>query len=397
MDDCLIIGGGVVGLSLAWELAQAGLRVHVVERGEPGREASWAGAGILPAARRTPGGPSLDQLSALSRRLHAAWAERLKAETGIDTGFRVCGELHVARTAAAVAVIEKEAREWDAAGLCVERPAVAEVLKREPALVGGVRLGGERHAVSSTQASGGRRPPGSPRAEFQSPDDILATYWLPDAAQIRNPRHLQALVAACQRCGVRLTTNAAVEEIEVRGRRVKEVITRAGRFAAERVVVCAGAWSEALLRRLGHAFPLKPIRGQMVLMKLPRQVSRCIVHEGPHYLVPRDDGRVLVGSTLEDVGFDTRTTDEAIQELISFAHSILPALKNAEVERTWAGLRPGSELAHPLIGPLSNYDNVLVAAGHFRWGLYLSPGTATLLREAMLGEETEIRLADFAP
>lgn len=368
MDDCLIIGGGVVGLSLAWELAGCGLKVHVVERGQPGREASWAGAGILPAARRTPGGSPLEQLSALSRRLHAEWAERLASDTGMKTGFRVCGELHVARTAEAVARVEQEARDWKAADLCVERPMMGAVLKREPTLVG----------------------------EGQYPE-IVSAVWLPDAAQIRNPRHLQALAHACQQRGVRLTSNAAVEDIAIRGGRLEAVITTAGRFAAERFVLSAGAWTEALLARLGHPLPLKPIRGQMVLMKLPRQVLSCIVHEGPHYLVPRDDGHVLVGSTLEDVGFDKRTTDEAITELTMFAHSIVPALRQAEIEQTWAGLRPGSALPNPLIGPLPNYDNVLVAAGHFRWGLYLSPATAVLLRQFMQGEKPEISLEEFLP
>jgi len=394
MDDCLIIGGGVVGLSLAWELACASLKVHVVERGEPGREASWAGAGILPAARCTPGGTPLEQLSALSRRLHGEWAARLRAETGIDTGFRECGELHVARTDDAVAVIEREAGEHVAAGVRVQRPTLAEVLAREPGLVGewetvGAEGGGER-AVNHQGAC-------APRSPGALGEKILAAFWLPDAAQIRNPRHLQALVAACRRGSVRLTTHAGAEDVEVHGRRIKEVVTPAGRFAAERVVICAGAWSDALLKRLGFKLPLKPIRGQMVLMKLPQPVLRCIVHEGPHYLVPRDDGRVLVGSTLEDVGFDTRTTEQAINELISFARSILPALRAAEIEHAWAGLRPGSDLPNPLIGPLPNYDNVLVAAGHFRWGLYLSPGTATLLRQVMLGEEPQIPLEDFAP
>ncbi|MCE9554872.1 MAG: glycine oxidase ThiO [Planctomycetes bacterium] len=371
MDDCLIIGGGVVGLSLAWELAGCGLKVHVVERGQPGREASWAGAGILPAARRSPGGSPLEQLSALSRRLHAEWAERLSSETGIKTGFRVCGELHVARTAEAVARVEQEAREWEAADLCVERPTEAQVLKREPALAG----------VSGTTLQ----------------PSILSAAWLPEAAQIRNPRHLQALVLACRQRGVRLTSNAAVEDVATHDGKLKEVITTVGRFTAERFVLCAGAWTETLLARLGRPLPLKPIRGQMVLMKLPGQVLSCIVHEGPHYLVPRDDGRVLVGSTLEDVGFDKRTTDEAITELTMFAHSIVPALREAEIEQTWAGLRPGSALPNPLIGPLPNYENVLVAAGHFRWGLYLSPATAILLRQFMQGEKTEISLAEFQP
>jgi glycine oxidase len=368
MNDILIIGGGVVGLSLAWELAGHGLRVHVVERGEPGREASWAGAGILPAARREPGGTLYAQLSAFSRRLHAEWAQRLREETGIDTGFRVCGELHVARTPADGERVEQEAKQWEEEGLCVERLTVAESLAREPAL-----------------ASGG------PTAE------LLSAVLLPDAAQVRNPRHVRALATACQQRGVKITTSAGVEDLELRGGRVEGAITSAGRFTAQRFALCAGAWTEPLLARLGHKLPLKPIRGQMVLMNLPRQLLKSVIHEGPHYLVPRDDGRVLVGSTLEDVGFDKRTTGEAIAELTAFAHSIVPALRDAEIEQTWAGLRPGSALAIPLIGPLPGFDNVLLAAGHFRWGLYLSPGTAVLLRQWILGEECAVPLDAFWP
>jgi glycine oxidase len=220
---------------------------------------------------------------------------------------------------------------------------------------------------------------------------------LPDAAQIRNPRYLQALVLACEKRGVTLTPHTTIEDLSVQDRRVTKVVTSQGAFTADRIVIAAGAWSEPLLARLGHKLPLKPIRGQMVLMKLPRQVLYSVVHDGPHYLVPRDDGRVLVGSTLEDVGFDKQTTTEAIAELTAFAHSIAPVLRSAEIEQTWAGLRPGSALANPLIGQLPNYENVLVASGHFRWGLYFSPGTAVLLRQWMLGEATAIPLNEFFP
>ncbi|MCE9544043.1 MAG: glycine oxidase ThiO [Planctomycetia bacterium] len=367
MDDCLIIGGGVVGLSLAYELAAQGLNVHLLERGETGQEASWAGAGILPAARRSPGGTAAEQLAALSRRLHPEWSERLLDETGIDTGFTISGEIHLARTPEAAEQLARDVQSWSEADLAVEPLPLDELRSIEPAL-----------------ADGAGSPP-------------LSAWRLPETAQVRNPRHLKALTHAVRQRGVRITSGAEVQSFAKRNGEVTGVVSTAGEFQAQRIVLSAGAWSAALLEQLGCPAKLKPIRGQIALLRLPEPVLRSIVHVGPHYLVPRGDGRVLVGSTLEDVGFDKQTTEEAIDELLAFACQLVPALGGAEVERTWAGLRPGNLRAEPLIGPVPGLENVLVATGHFRWGLYLSTGTAVLLRQLICGEPSAVPLDDFRP
>jgi glycine oxidase len=366
MDDCLIVGAGVVGLSLAYELSGRGVRVHLVDRRLPGKEASWAGAGILPAAVLRPGDSAYQQLSGLSHDLHPKWAAELRAETGIDTGFRRCGDVCLARDASEAEALADEVAVRRGQGIAVEALAIRQLAALEPAL-----------------------------AERSAAKRMTACYRIADAAQLRNPHHLQALVAACSQRGVRITTNAEATNASVRGHFIREVQTSAGAFRAGCYCFTAGAWSGRLLATIGCVLPVKPIRGQMVLLRLDQQGLGSVVHAGRHYLVPREDGRVLVGSTLEDVGFDRRTTAAAIAELLNVATSIMPRLATAEVERCWAGLRPGSPGSQPFIGRLPAMDNAYLAAGHFRWGLYLSPGTAVVLSELMCGQTPSIDLDAF--
>jgi glycine oxidase len=390
--DVLIIGGGVIGLSLAWELARRGKTVQVIDQGEPGREASWAGAGILPPATLRAGDHPLDQLRGLACELHPQWAAELKRLTGIDTGYRRCGGLYLGRTAGEAAALAAWAAALVDEGIQVDRLSAADLLGLEPGLQPVPRT---KYSVLSTQ------------------------YLLPGEGQLRNPRHLKALLAACERAGVTITPNTPAADFTIRNGELTELNTAAGPLRARQFCFTAGSWTGLLLRRVGIAAGILPIRGQMVLFRCPAQpadsvaakpadsvaakpadsvavppVSR-IVNIGSRYLVPRDDGYVLAGSTEEEVGFDKRTTDEAITELTAFARDLVPALNDATVERTWAGLRPGSFDGLPYIGPLPGIQNAFVAAGHFRTGLYLSPATAVVMSQLMRGEQPRIDLSPF--
>jgi glycine oxidase len=366
MDDCLILGAGVIGLSLAYELAGQGATVRVIERGEAGREASWAGAGILPPGNIAEPKSADERLVRLCHDLHPHWAAQLREETGIDNGYRRTGGVYLARSAADASQLRCQMHEWRARGIAVEEISVTRLADIEPALA--VREGPQRFA---------------------------SVLFAPDEAQIRNPRHVRALRAACVARGVCLAEGESAEDFELSGRRVVAVRTATGRVPAGSVCVTTGSWTRLLLARLKIAVALKPVRGQIALLNTGTPLLRRVVNEGRGYLVPREDGRVLVGSTEEDVGFETRTTAEAIGALLRFASEIAPALAAATLETCWAGLRPTTPDERPYLGPVPGVDNLFVAAGHFRSGLQLSPGTAVVMRQAMLGQPSDIDLSAF--
>jgi glycine oxidase len=218
---------------------------------------------------------------------------------------------------------------------------------------------------------------------------------LPGEAQLRNPRHLKALLASCRQRGVEVSERCELLEFDCSGGEIRGVETSQGYLTAKFYCLTSGAWTRSLLERLGIANGVFPVRGQMVLFRCERPPLAHILNEGPRYLVPRDDGRVLVGSTEEEVGFDKRNTAEAVAELTNLARELVPALAHAAVERTWAGLRPGSFDSLPYLGKIPGLANAFVAAGHFRTGLYLSPGTAVVMSDLIRGKTPEIDLAPF--
>lgn len=359
----IVVGGGAIGLSIARELFRRKVAVVVFERGQPGREASWAGAGIL-----SPGDPdravgAFARLMALSFRLHETWATELLAATGIDNGFRRCGGLVVGDTPAEARGLDEHSRDWRAQGIDACRLSRDDIRRIEPAL---------------------------------NPD-LAAVWHLPETAQLRNPRHLQALAAACSAAGVEIRTDCPVERLLGEGSSVIGVRTARGDLRADAVVVAAGPWSEELLAPVGVTIRTRPIRGQIVLLSTERPLLTAIVERGPCYLVPRPDGKLLIGSTEEDVGFEKGNTPEAIAELIAFAAHLAPATAQATFERAWSGLRPGNADGRPYIGAVEELRGLYVAAGHFRNGLQMSTGTATVIADLVTGRKPPVDLAEFRP
>jgi glycine oxidase len=361
VHDVAIVGGGVVGLSIAYALARAGLCPAVLDRRELGREASWAGAGLIPpdvegSADRPPSG-----LRSFSAGLYPGWATELEQETAIDVGYRRTGGVDVAFTESEDQVLRAAAGRWRAEGIACERLAPADVCRIEPELN----------------------------------RDARAVYFLPDRAQVRNPRLLRALIAAISRRGCRLEPWRGVTGFEIHQGRVRSLRTTAGKLNCGAVIVAAGAWSGDLLEPIGVHAPTPPVKGQIVLLRSDRPLLRRIVEHGPNYLVPRDDGRVLVGATEENVGFDTRTTSQGVRDLLDHALHLCPILREAEVETAWAGLRPGSIDARPYIGRAPELENVIVATGHKRAGLQLAPGTALLVEDLLLGRPPRLDLSPY--
>jgi glycine oxidase len=370
--DCCIIGGGIIGLSIARELASRGHRVRVVARERRRDTASWAAAGIFPPAPEPVAPEPNAALTAFSDRLHREWARQLREETGIDNGLVACGGLHLAADETRLEALRQVAVGWSSRGARCEWLSAAGVAEAEPALAA---------AVAAGRLAGG--------------------FLLPDEMRIRPPRHLAALEASCLARGVEIDHEAAVTRIEIGGGKVRGLAVETPRgcetVAADRYVLAAGAWTGDLAAALGLRIETRPIRGQIALVRLPRQVLGRVVNRGLEYLVPREDGRILVGSTLEDVGFDATIVPEAIDRLLAVAGELLGDLSAATVEKTWAGLRPGSVDGLPSIGPTPACDNAFVAGGHFRAGLHQSTGTAVIVADLIEGRRPPLAIAPFAP
>lgn len=361
--DVAVVGGGVVGLSIAYVLAREGVRCAVFDRGRMGREASWAGAGLLPAICERVDSSPLNSLRSWSALLYPEWSVALKESTGVDNGFRRTGGVDVAMTEAEEADLHVAAGRWRREKVVYEKMPPGDYVRVEPALNPALR----------------------------------AVYYLPDRAQIRNPWHLRALEAHLGRSGVQLRPECPVLSLCIAGNRVIGVETAEGRTPCGAAVIAAGAWSEGLLATLGIELPTPPLKGQIVLLRAAKRLLSRIVEHGRNYLVPRDDGRVLIGATEEYAGFDKRSTPVAIRDLIDVALMLSPALAETEVERAWAGLRPGSIDTRPYLGTLPGYANLHVATGHKRAGIQLAPATAEVVADLVLGRKPRIDLVGFAP
>jgi len=349
-----IVGGGAIGLAIAWRLLERGARVDVYDRGAAGRGASWASAGLLSAtaghgARDTP-------LDGLCRRGLAQWpafAAALEGASGIDVALRTEGTLVVALDEGAVA------RERDALGTGQRWLTRAELAAREPALA---------------TASGAR--------------------FCPDDHQVDNRRLVMALLEAVRRAGGTVHEHAA-GSVERGGAR-PAIHTASGARAYDVAIVAAGAWSADVVRE-SEPLPVRPVMGQMLAVADPSDGPwlRHVVFTPSGYLVPRRDGRLLVGATVEARGFDDTVTADGVAALLADARRVIPALAGVAPIDTWAGLRPGSPDDAPLLGTLGG--GVLAATGHYRNGILLTPLTAALVAGLAFGEPLPAWAAPFAP
>lgn len=350
--DFLIIGAGAVGLASALELARRGARVTLLDRSRAGAESTWAGGGILSPLLPWQYGEAVNALSEYSRALFPDWIARQQTLSGLDAEYRASGMLVLPPFDLA------EAAAWCA-----------------------------RHAWRCEKRSSG---------EFLATMAAEEALWLPDVAQVRNPRLIHVLRGAAIASGVRIVESTEVTGWVAEHGRISRVNTTQGDFSAAGVVVAAGAWTGTLPGLEAFATQIFPVRGQMLLFKLPPDSLTTIVLQNGRYLIPRQDGHVLAGSTLEWSGFDKSTTESAKRELLAFAAGILPALSERVLVKHWSGLRPGSPENVPIIAPHPGFSNLFINSGHFRYGVTMAPGSARLLADLIEGKQTAISVAPYA-
>lgn len=347
----------MTGLLAARELVLAGTAVTVVERGELARESSWAGGGILSPLYPWRYPDAVTRLASGSQAQFPALAAELEEVSGIDPELTYSGLLMEAGDDA------DEAMVWAARhGLQLQRLSAAESLAIEP------RLG---HGVEGL--------------------------WMPRIGQIRNPRLLHSLIRYLEIKGVCFRREEEVVELRVSADRIVGVTTVRGEIDAPQVIVAGGSWSRLLMERLGgEPLHVEPVRGQMLLFKAdPGYLNRIVMVAG-HYLIPRRDGHVLVGSTVERAGYEKITTEAARQELLAAAGEIVPGLLHYPLVGHWAGLRPGTAQGVPYITAHPRISGLFVSAGHFRNGVVLGPASAALLADLVLGRPPLLDAAPYA-
>ncbi len=360
--DVVIVGGGVMGCASALELAKAGAKVVVLERSVPGAEASSAAAGILGAQVETREPDSGFELARQSRARYPAWAEQLKNATGIDVGYRQCGILRVAFDEEAKNQILGEVSWQHEAGLAVEKVQHEKLRAFEPKL--------------------------DPKIAF--------ALHFPEEGQVDPPRLLRALYIAAAQAGASFRSGAYVRAVAAEAGVVRGVVLDDGtRVASDHVVLAAGSWSTLVDGIPLESSAVRPSRGQMVELETREPVLRRIVFGPRCYLVPREDGRILVGSTLEFVGYRREVTAGAIRDLLAAAIELVPSLVDSQLGRTWSNFRPYSDRGRPLIGA-SEVRGLILATGHHRNGILLAPVTAEIVRALALGEKPPFEVGTYA-
>lgn len=340
--DIVVIGGGVVGLASALALLQHGHEVTVLERGECGQESSWAGGGILSPLCPWDYPDEVTRLTSRGAAMFPAWSRALHQATGIDP-------------------------EYETSGMRVLPPF-------------------DRQAAMQWCASHGVT------IEEDASDEALV---LPDVAQVRNPRLMRALRSRVEALGGRIAERCAVSEIAADAGQVLHLATACGEISADAYIVTAGAWSKEVLGQHALRLDIKPMRGQMLLYRFKEPPLRQIILQKDLYLIPRRDGHLLVGSTLEDAGFDKSTTDEAREGLMQRAQAVLPQLRGMTLVRHWAGLRPASPGNIPAIGRHPRLQNLYVNSGHFRYGVTMAPASAEILLNELTGAPQPFDVAPY--
>lgn len=357
MNHIIIVGGGAIGMLTALELVTAGCRVTLLERGDTGRESSWAGGGIVSPLFPWRYLDSVTRLASWSQAAYPALCATLAQHTGIDAELTRCGLILVARD------------EADAAHAWATRH------QRELQTIDAATF----HDL-----------------EPQAARPVDGALWMPAVAQVRNPRLVRALRSRLEQLGVSVRTHTAVQRLRLQGGRCHGVATEAGQIEGDAVVLCAGAWSGRLTGDLPDPPDIDPVRGQMLLFRTaPGTITRMVL-EANRYVIPRRDGRVLFGSTIEHAGFDKRTTAAARDELFSIATGRFPVLRDCPIEAHWAGLRPSSPAGVPYIACHPTVAGLFVNAGHFRNGIVLGPASARLAADLVLERSPALDPAPYA-
>ncbi len=360
--DVLVIGGGIIGCSIAWRLAQAGMKVTVLDRAEPGGEASSAAGGMLAPLGEMLEPRTFSELCVASRNLYPRFAAEIEESSGHHAGYRSDGSLMVALDEK----IERELGE-------IQRVQTAQGYSLDPLTPGEIQ---GRGADLSPHVRGG--------------------LFIPEDHWVDNERLMRALLIACQRAGVRLEAGCAVHKFNLTGDRIDSVVEENDtRYTAKTYVLAAGCWSGKIAEGLGIKVPVAPCCGQMMEFEVERELP-FVVRSGMHYLVPRPGRRLLVGATSEHTGFEKTVTANGLLSLMEGAVRIAPMVGKALFLRAWAGLRPDTVDHLPILG-YGEIENLTFATGHFRNGILLAPVTAEIIADLIVKGFTSRPIEVYRP
>jgi len=349
--DYIIVGGGIIGMTTARELSMRGASVALFDKGELGKESSWAAGGILSAMRPWAEHPASAELSEHGKALYPEYVASLTEETNIDpeyirSGLIIIDEEHVAKLT-----------EW-ARCKCIK-------------------------IVEEFQSS---------LAHINYPEYSIL---LPEISQIRTSRLLKALHKSLTQLNVSLFENTEITNLVTNNNQFEHVEFNGNKATAGAVIITAGVWSQSLVGNLSKDISMKPIRGQMLCVKADEIIIDKMILDDAHYLIPRKDGHILIGSTMEDVGFDNETTKTARQELLTWASSISPVFSKAKPVSHWSGLRPQSITGKPYIGKIPGFKNIYLNTGHFRKGILQAPASAKLIVDCLFGKTSFMDIENF--
>jgi len=358
MSTTIIIGGGVIGLLTAYELQKAGEKVTVIDRKSVGQESSWAGGGILSPLYPWRYPEPVTQLATLSQALYPELIEQMQQRTGKDAEYLPSGMLVLGD------YDSEQAEQWVSS-----------------------------HRVDAEKINQQQIRELAPEVST----DFDSGWWFPRIHQVRNPRLIALIKAYLQTTDVKLIENEAIDDILTKDGLVSAVKTATSSYQADRFVIAGGAWSSQLLLQTGIEIGVKPVKGQMLLLKGSADLVRHITLSEDRYIIPRKDGRILVGSTTEDCGFDKSISEEVRQQLLDYANRSIPALKSLRIEKHWGGLRPGSSNGIPKIGRHPEISNLFINCGHYRNGLVIAPASARLLASMMLNHQSIIDPKHYSP
>lgn len=337
MTDCIIVGGGLIGMLSARELKKSGLDVLLLDQGLLGQESSWAGGGILSPLHPWRYSDDVNQLASIGHDVYPELADELYRESGVDPEYTRSGLL-VLNSEEQSAAIEW-ANKWSMKLTVINQ--ATELKKIVPGL----------------------------SAQFEQ------GLWLPEIAQMRNPRLVKAAKGSLDTLGVSYRENTQVEGLNIENGVIKGVVANGEKLQAKQVLIAGGAWSAEILKESGQVPDISPVKGQMILFKGEPGILESMLLAENRYLIPRKDGRILCGSTIENTGFDKSTSEQVKQKLQQSAIEIYPALEKLEVEHHWAGLRPGSPDGVPYIGEHASVKGLYINSGHFRNGVILGIGS----------------------
>ena len=364
--DVAIIGGGIIGASIAFELAAEKIRVGIFDRQEPGREASWAAAGMLSPAPDSSRDLPLVPFAKESLKLYPGYVEAIEETSGQSCAYAREGAIELFFSSDAETECRARLRSLSELGIAAEMISAEAARRTECAI-----------SASST-----------------------AALWLSEEGTVEPRRVIAALLTAARNRGVEIRSDCGITEILREGDRCTGVIAAGEKISAAHVVLAAGCFSEQIARADSHGpfAPTRPVRGQMIALRPANGAAglRRVVRSERGYLVPRRDGRIVAGSTTEEAGFEKHVTAGGLRKIVDGVVELCPELAGGQIVETWAGLRPGTPDDLPILGP-SDLAGLWIATGHYRNGILLASATAKLIRGWIVSRNTEFDVDAFSP